>query len=222
MWQKAERPHPAPALGIFLVGLLCLMVELLHTRMLSFFLGSISNFLAIPVSLFGLALGSLLVHRARNGDRPDARPLIAILQALVLPVLAVAFVGFFAVANAFFPVIHVSLESPYADAARLLVYAGIFLPPYAIFGALLALYFEEGAQSIGRLYFFDLAGAASGCLLAPLVLTWAGLPPAIMLVAKASGVPPVEGPERRATASLDDESSPRAACETCRPRSRDR
>src|SRR6185503_18032253 len=30
--------------------------------------------------------------------------------------------------------------------------------------------------------FFDLAGAASGCLLAPLVLTWAGLPAAIITV----------------------------------------
>jgi hypothetical protein len=182
--QNADGPPPARpkrdvAIGIFLVGLVCLMVELLHTRMLAFFLGSISNFLAIPVSLFGLALGSLLVDRERAGD---ARRLIAILQVLVLPVLAAAFVGFFAVANAFFPVIHVSLENPYGDAARMLAYSGIFLPSYAIFGALLALYFEEGAHSIGRLYFFDLAGAASGCLLAPLVLTWAGLPPAILTV----------------------------------------
>ena len=63
----------------------------------------------------------------------------------MLPVLAAAFVGFFAVANAFFPVIHVSLENPYGDAARLLAYSGIFLPSYAILGALLALYFDEGA-----------------------------------------------------------------------------
>src|SRR5947207_9495995 len=158
------------------------MVELLHARMLAFFLGSISNFLAIPVSLFGLALGALLVDRARNVEKPDARRLIAILQALVLPVLAAAFVGFFAVANAFFPVIHVSLEDPYGDAARLLAYAGIFLPAYAIFGALLALYFDQGARRIGRLYAYDLSGAASGCLLAPLMLTWKGLPPAIMTV----------------------------------------
>jgi hypothetical protein len=155
------------------------MVELLHARMLAFFLGSISNFLAIPVSLLGLALGSLLAHGDRNGD--PRRP-IAVLQALVLPVLAAAFVGFFAVANAFFPVIHVSRENPYGDAARLLAYAGIFLPPYAMFGALLALYFGRGASRIGRLYFLDLAGAASGCLLAPLVLTWAGLPAAILTV----------------------------------------
>jgi hypothetical protein len=166
-------------ISIFLVGLVCLMVELLHTRMLAFFLGSISNFLAIPVALFGLALGSLLVHRKRKAD---TRRLIAILQALVLPVLAAAFMGFFVVANVFFPVIHISLEHPYGDAVRMLAYSGIFLPSYAIFGALLALYFEEGAHRIGRLYFFDLAGAAAGCLLAPLVLTWAGLPPAIMTV----------------------------------------
>jgi hypothetical protein len=182
--QNAEGSPPAHPrrdveLGIFLVGLVCLMVELLHTRMLAFFLGSISSFLAIPVALFGLALGSLLVDREREGD---ARPLIALLQALLLPVLAAAFVGFFVVANAFFPVIHVSLENPYGDAARMLVYSGIFLPSYVIVGALLSLYFREGAQTIGRLYFFDLVGAASGCVLAPLVLTWAGLPPAIMTV----------------------------------------
>jgi len=174
------RPKRHVEIGIFLVGLVCLMVELLHARMLAFFLGSISNFLAIPVALFGLSLGSLLVHRERKAGKPDPRRLIAILQALVLPVLAAAFVGFFAVANAFFPAIHVSLENPHGDVARMLAYSGIFLPPYAIFGALLALYFDEGAQRIGRLYFFDLAGAASGCLLLPLVLTWAGLPPAIM------------------------------------------
>ena len=173
------RPPRDVEIGIFLVGLVCLMVELLHTRMLAFFLGSISNFLAIPVALFGLALGSLFAGREREGD---TRRVSAILQALVLPVLAATFVGFFAVANAFFPDIHVSLENPYGDAARMLAYSGIFLPSYAIFGALLSLYFEAGAGNIGRLYFFDLAGAACGCLLAPLVLTWAGLPPAIMTV----------------------------------------
>ncbi|HEX2660191.1 MAG TPA: hypothetical protein VHU40_18035, partial [Polyangia bacterium] len=140
---------------------------------------SISSFLAIPVALFGLAVGSLLAGRARGAD---ARRTIALLQALLLPVLAVAFVGFFAIANAFFPLIHVSLENPYGDATRLLVYAGIFLPGYALVGALLALYFGDGAQNIGRLYFFDLAGAAAGCVLAPTVLTAAGLPAAIVTV----------------------------------------
>ena len=184
MSQNAKAAAPARAkrdaeIGIFLVGLVGVMVELLHTRLLAFFLGSISNFLAIPVALFGLSLGSLLVARPRKGD---ARRLIALLQALVLPVLAAAFVGFFAVANAFFSMIHVSLENPYGDATRLIAYSAIFLPSYAIFGALLGLYFDEGRESIGRLYCFDLAGAASGCLLVPLVLTWWGLAATILTV----------------------------------------
>jgi uncharacterized membrane protein YhaH (DUF805 family) len=177
------RPERHLHLGILLVGLVCLMLELLHTRMLAFFLGSISNFLAIPVALLGLALGSLLAHRERKGD---AQRLIVLLQALVLPVLTAGFLGFFAVANAYFQEIHVSLENPYGDATRLLAYSGVFLPSYALCGALLALYFEAGAAHIGRLYAFDLAGAASGCLLAPLVLTWAGLPAAILTVLLAA------------------------------------
>lgn len=182
--ERALKPRPRRhvEIGIFLVGLLCLMVELLHTRMLAFFLGSISSFLAIPVALLGLASGSLLVQRERQAEPADARRLIAVLQALVLPVLTASFVGFFAVANTFFPVVHVSLGNPYGDAARMLVYSGIFMPPYALFGALLALYFAEDAHRIGRLYFFDLAGAAAGALLAPLLLTWAGLSVAILAV----------------------------------------
>jgi len=182
--QDAEGPPPASPrwdaeVGVFLVGLVGLMVELLHARLLAFFLGSISSFLAIPVALLGLAIGSLFVNHERRWDTHRVR---VILQALVLPVLGATFLGFFAVANAFFPVIHVSLENPYGDAARMLAYSGIFLPGYALVGALLALYFADGAPRIGRLYFFDLVGAASGCVLAPLALTWAGLPPAIMLL----------------------------------------
>ncbi len=184
MSQHAGSASPAPPqreveLGAFFVGLVCLMLELLETRMLSFFLGSISNFLAIPLALLGLALGSLLVHRRRRRNR---RRWVAALQALALPVVAATFLSFFAVANRFFPLIHVSLENPYEDAARLSAYAGILLPAYALFGALLALYFDAGAANIGRLYCFDLAGAALGCVLAPLVLTWAGLPAAIVTV----------------------------------------
>src|SRR4051812_49697560 len=117
---EPERADRDAEVGIFLVGLVCLMLELLHTRMLAFFLGSISNFVAIPVALCGLALGSLL---GRQGRRRDTRRLIALLQALSLPVLAAAFIGFFVVANVCFPVIHVSLENPYGDAARLLAYS---------------------------------------------------------------------------------------------------
>lgn len=162
--------------SIFLVGLLCLMLELIQVRMLSFFLGSISNFLAIPIALLGLAIGSLLRHFFFKGD---SRKLISLLSVLVFPAMVVVFFVFFSVANGFFDNIHIHLQNPWRDAGKLLIYGAIFLPPYMLFGALLASYFTEGADEIGRLYFFDLAGAAVGCFITPLLFTHTDLPPVI-------------------------------------------
>ncbi|HUT78991.1 MAG TPA: hypothetical protein VM285_14935, partial [Polyangia bacterium] len=150
--------------------------ELLQVRMLSFFLGSISNFLAIPIALFGLALGSLFCHFIYRGD---PHRLVSLFLLLVFPVLAAVLIAFFAVANSFYPEIHVAFCQPGKNAVRLLVYSGLFLPPYFLFGALLSSFFSLHAARIGRLYFFDLAGAALGCLAVPLLFTYTDLPAVI-------------------------------------------
>jgi hypothetical protein len=159
-------------LAIFLIGFVSLGYELLQVRMLSFFLGSISNFLAIPIALFGLALGSLYCHFIYKGD-PHA--LVSRFVLLVFPVLTVVLIAFFAVANAFFPTIHVLSANPGQNAARLIVYSLLFLPPYFLFGALLSTLFTLNSNRIGRLYFFDLSGAALGCFAVPLLFTYADL-----------------------------------------------
>jgi len=165
------------SISIFLIGLTCLMYELIQVRMLSFFLGGISNFLAIPLALFGLALGSLYCHFIYKGDR---QALITRFSAAVFPLLAAVFLVFFWIANTFFYDIHVALQNPWRDSAKLITYSIIFLPPYFVFGALLASFFEEGADRIGRLYFFDLLGAGLGCLLTPLLFTYTDLAPTIL------------------------------------------
>ncbi|MDD5305975.1 MAG: hypothetical protein PHU25_01515 [Deltaproteobacteria bacterium] len=166
-------------IGIFLIGMLCLMVELIQVRMLSFFLGNISNFLAIPLALFGLALGSLFCHYVYKGDQ---RKLITVFSALVFPLLVVVFVLFFSVANTYFMEIHTALQNPYRNSMRLLVFAVLFLPPYFVFGTLLTSYFSIGADRIGRLYFFDLVGAAAGCFVTPMLFTYTDLPPVIVFL----------------------------------------
>jgi spermidine synthase len=165
--------------GIFLIGMLCLMVELIQVRMLSFFLGNISNFLAIPLALFGLALGSLFCHYIYKGDQ---RKLIATFSALVFPLLVLVFVLFFAIANTYFTEIHTAMQNPYRNSMRLLVFAVLFLPPYFVFGTLLTSYFSIGAEQIGRLYFFDLVGAAAGCFVTPMLFTYTDLPPVIVFL----------------------------------------
>lgn len=164
-------------IAIFLIGLLCLMVELIQVRMLSFFLGSISNFLAIPIALFGLALGSLFCHFIYKGDKDR---LLQVSAILVFPVLLITFFSFFFIADGFFNKIHVVLSNPGRDTARLFVYSGLFLPIYMIFGILLSTYFSVASHMIGRLYFYDLVGAGLGCLIASLMFTYADLPPVIV------------------------------------------
>jgi hypothetical protein len=157
---------------VFLVGVVSLAYELTQVRMLAFFLGNSMDFLAIPIALLGLAIGSMYRHFAYRGD---SAVLVQGLSAALLPTMAVSLVAFFAVSNAFFDQIHVSLANPSTDALRLVVYALIFLPPYVIFGALFATLFSDWSHRIGRLYFFDLAGAALGCVLAPMLLTFTDL-----------------------------------------------
>ncbi len=164
---------------VFLVGVVSLAYELTQVRMLAFFLGNSMDFLAIPIALLGLAIGSMYRHFVYKGSSDD---LVRVLSAALLPTMAVVLVLFFTVSNTFFDQIHVSLANPATDAVRLVVYATIFLPPYAIFGALFATLFSEWSHRIGRLYFFDLAGAALGCVLAPLLLTFADLWSTLVMV----------------------------------------
>ncbi|MFT4626149.1 MAG: 16S rRNA G966 N2-methylase RsmD, partial [Myxococcota bacterium] len=164
---------------VFLVGVVSLAYELVQVRMLAFFLGNSMDFLAIPIALLGLAMGSMYRHFAYRG--PSDR-LVQTLSAALLPTLALVLVAFFVVSNVFFDQIHVSLANPSTDALRLVVYATLFLPPYAIFGALFATLFSEWSHRIGRLYFFDLAGAALGCVLAPMLLTFTDLSTTLVVV----------------------------------------
>ncbi len=166
-------------IAVFLIGLLCLMVELIQVRMMSFFLGSVSNFLAIPIALLGLALGSLYCHFFYKGDK---NKLIEIASLLVYPVLLVTFFSFFFVANTFFSHIHVTKSNPAQDAFRVVVYSVYFLPVYMTFGVLFSTYFSIASHMIGRLYFFDLVGAGLGCLITSLMFTYADLPPVITLL----------------------------------------
>ncbi len=179
MYSPKSQAEDQSYLAIFLVGFLCLVYELIQVRMLSFFLGNSVDFLAIPIALLGLALGSIFCHFVYKGDK---RRLISICTALVFPSLLVVFLVFFHVVDTYFSEIHIALLDLRRDSIKLVVYSAIFLGPYFLFGALLASYFAIGADRIGRLYFFDLLGAAIGCFVTPILFTYTDLPPAIVML----------------------------------------
>ncbi len=165
--------------GIFLIGATSLMYELVQVRLLAFFLGGISNFLAIPLALFGLALGSMYCHFFYKGSREK---LIRRFSVAAFPTMVVVFILFFIIANAFFSQIHIALSNPARDSAKLIVYSVLFLPPYFLFGALLSSYFTIGSSRIGQLYFFDLLGAGIGCIIAPMMFTYTDLQPTLIIL----------------------------------------
>jgi hypothetical protein len=160
----------------FLIGVVSLMYELVQVRMLAFFLGNSMHILAIPIALLGLAIGSMFRHYLWKGS---SDVLIDRLCQAVFPVMLLSYLVLFGIANAFFSDVHIAVSTPPREATRVVVYSLVFLPPYVVFGALFSTLFSEFSDRIGRLYFFDLAGAALGCLLTPLMLTWFGLAPAI-------------------------------------------
>lgn len=166
-------------LTVFLVGIVSLAFELVQVRMLSFFLGNGMDFLAIPVALLGLAIGSMSCHFVYKG--PPER-LVSAMSAAIGPLVLTVFVAVFLVANYAFPAVHASQTDPWAAALRVAVYGLVFLPPYIAFGALLAAAFARAGDRIGQLYFFDLAGAGLGCALVPLMLTWTDLWPTLLVV----------------------------------------
>ncbi|MEZ4238616.1 MAG: hypothetical protein R3F59_21190 [Myxococcota bacterium] len=166
-------------LTVFLVGLISLAFELVQVRMLSFFLGNGMDFLAIPVALLGLAIGSMSCHFLYRGPLDV---LVDRLSAAVGPLVGGVLLAVFAIANLVFPDVHTSQTDPWMAALRTCVYGLVFLPPYVAFGALLAAAFGRAGDRIGRLYFFDLAGAGLGCAIVPLMRTWTDLWPTLVLL----------------------------------------
>jgi hypothetical protein len=160
------------AFEIFCIGFIIVMYELLQIRLLSFFLGSISNFLAIPLALLGLAIGSIFYHFFQKIFSLRIKEIIT---SSIFPVLALSFLLFFYIANNYFADIHISLSYPSRDSLRLLIYTLVFLPAYCLGGVMLSYFFSNKSEHIGNLYCFDLLGASSAALLTPILLTYYGL-----------------------------------------------
>jgi hypothetical protein len=129
--------------------------------------------LAIPIALFGLAMGSMYFHYFVKKDNESV---INRFSMAVFPLLLVSFIVFFIITNQFFYEIHAVYNQLGKSIAKLLVYSIMFIPAYFVFGALLSNYFTSYSDRIGKLYFFDLSGAALGCLITPLLFTYTDLP----------------------------------------------
>jgi hypothetical protein len=138
-------------LGLGITTLANLVLELSLTRIFSVVFYYHFSFLAISVALFGLGAGGLLSYLL-----PRRKHFFAQLGALAIAnsVCVVAALWFI-------------LSRP-AGHMRIFTLAAVYLAsalPFLFAGAIVSLAIEEAIDQIDRAYFFDLAGAAGGCLL---------------------------------------------------------
>lgn len=167
------KPTGARYAGIALVSAAGLMLELCCTRIFSVTLFYHFAFLVVSMALFGIgAAGVTLFFRQ---GRYAAQTCGGALARHAL------FFGL-SVVLALFLALRIRIP-PELDLASLLplglLFAGVALP-FFFCGMVVSLLMTLHPEQVGRLYFFDLAGAAAGCLLTLPALHWLGGPSAVL------------------------------------------
>jgi len=160
--------------GVGFTTLATLILELSLTRIFSVIFYYHFAFLAISIALFGLGAGGVLSYVVA-GWRAD---LFTKLGAL-------------AIANAFATVGAVSFllsqSGEPTNFSLVLVYL-VSAIPFLLAGTIISLAISESIERIDRVYFFDLLGAAAGCLLLIPLLDLVGGPNTVIVAAIVFGI----------------------------------
>jgi predicted membrane-bound spermidine synthase len=168
---------PVRFLGVALVSLATLVLELTLTRLFSATMFYHFAFLAISLALFGSGASGVFLYVARPRlDEARTAHLLGVCSALFAATTIVALV--------------VILSHPLNPAAPGLktlgslawIYGAAALP-FFFSGSVITLAITAWAPEISRLYLFDLAGAAAGCLLLVPTLSLLGAIDTVLAVA---------------------------------------
>jgi hypothetical protein len=174
---NAGRPLPrfTTYLGIFLTSASILMMELVLTRIFSVKLYYHYAFMVISLALFGSGASGVYVYLFpqffRKGKMDRQLALFAALYALSIPIVL-------------WLVLSLNFEFSFSPAQMGRVFLLYLIPaiPFFLGGLCLSLVMTHLAQNVSRLYFYDLAGAALGCLLVIPLLHYLGGPNAMLAV----------------------------------------
>lgn len=178
MNQPGRRPH----LAIFAISGATLAYEIALTRLFAVAQWYHFAFMAVSLALLGFgASGSFLALRP-SLSRHTVRRLfwVAVAFAASLPIA-------YLIVNALpFDSHRIALEPQ-----QFLWMALFFLTlavPFFFAGVLLAAFLSGFPEAAGSLYASNLVGSAAGCVAAPLLLTWAGMPGAVFAASAAGWV----------------------------------
>src|ERR1051325_5574258 len=144
--------------GIGLVTLSVLMLELSLTRLFSATMYYHYAFLAISLALFGSGASGVFIYIFQRRLDPDRAGRWLSLAAILFS-LSTLFALFVILT------VPLTLETTTENYYRLTKIYGATALPFFFAGCVITLAITKFAKEISKLYLFDLAGAALGCLL---------------------------------------------------------
>ena len=146
-----------PGFSIFLVGVVLLLEQLSLSRILSATVGYHAAFGVIALVMLGLsASGSVVfLHRSRTPAVPYEKAALGLIVGGV--VSCVGMLGFSWIGL---------LASDSQKVIYVIAAAVLFFLPFFLCGYALAHVFSQFPEDVGRLYWLDLTGAATGCAIA--------------------------------------------------------
>jgi hypothetical protein len=166
--ESGRTKWPQLYLGVAFTTLATLILELSLTRIFSVVFYYHFAFLAISIALFGLGAGGLFsyVVASRGGNIFYTLGVLAVINSVA---------------------VLVSLVFILSRAGELgnLTLAGVYFAsalPFFFSGAVVSIAVAEGIQRVDRVYFFDLLGAAGGCLVLVPFLNYFGGPNTVIAV----------------------------------------
>jgi spermidine synthase len=167
--------------GIGLISCAVLLIELLLTRIFSVTMFYHLSFMVVSLAMLGLGFSGLIVNLWPAYFRRDRLPLQLSLGSLLFALTSVLAIGI-----AFR--VRVELELTTANWLRVGFIYLLCIIPFLAGGLVVALILTHHAAQANRLYFFDLTGAAAGCLIFVPATNWLGAPTAVLLGAAIATV----------------------------------
>jgi spermidine synthase len=150
--------------GVAATSLATLLLELALTRLFSVIYYYHFAFLAISIALFGLGAGGVLSYLVNSW-----------------PGSLFTKVGALAALNAVAIVVSLCFLTSRVGSSVLLIAYFVAAVPFLLAGTILSLVIADTIQRVERVYFFDLIGAASGCLVLVPLLDHLGGPNTILV-----------------------------------------
>jgi hypothetical protein len=172
MTESADRSVFRTTLLVGTLSFSAIMFELIISRMSVFYLNYSNSFIAIPLALFGLAIGSLRMHIGK-----DTLEKVHIGRQLAWLVGS----SFFSFAFIFllfsrFLAISFPFQIDWVSTLKTAAFVIGFLPPFYFIGMTLTALFYLNRGHIGRLYAGDLFGASLGAFATPVLFHFFDLP----------------------------------------------